>query len=332
MKYVILVMLALATISPDLYGQAKRTVLVEEFTNTESMLSAEVDPMLETMELDNFNDIILIKWHTSWPNNNDPFFVSLPSGDDRAKKLYNIEYNPYLCLNGSPLGGFGVVQLYDKHTLYNEIKSKVAKPSPYDISVTQEIVGDSLIALVTVKCLGTPISGELRLGVAITERYNSFVGTNGSKYQRNIVRRALPGLTTEGEIAVSAQYPAFSISNGETKTIRFTTLVNTSWKQDQLVSVAFIQDAFTDEVYNTNYSLPVKLSTSSDRVVFVPSDTSLNISFTNVTTSPMGLRAELIASTMHYLMVHSPYRRMVLRTYHSARRQHQINKATIRIP
>lgn len=298
MKFVCLVLFVLSIIASDGFGQAQRRVLLEEFTNTGSTLAAETDPMIEACEMDNFNDVIILKWHVSWPYSNDPFYTKYPNSEDRAKKLYSIDANPYVCLNGSPLGGFGVIQLYDKQTLYNKIQTEKVKQSPYDIAVTQEIFIDSIISTVTVKCVGTPVSGELRLGVAIVERYNPYIATNGSKYTRNAVRTLLPGMNSDGSIDVSAKYPPFNIANGETKTIRYACLINTSWRIDQLVSVAFIQDVSTNEVYNANTSLPVKIKTSQDRVVFVPSDTSLNITFINTTASSIGLRAELSAPTV----------------------------------
>lgn len=298
MKFVYLVILAILTVASDGFAQAQRRVLLEEFTNSGSSLAAETDPMLENAEMDNFDDVIILKWHVSWPYDNDPFYKSYPNSEDRAKKLYAIEYNPYVCLNGAPLGGFGVIQLYDKQILYNEIAQEKAKPSPYEISVSQQIFVDSIIATVTIKCVGTPVSGELRLGVAIAERYNSYIGTNGSKYARNVVRTLLPGLNATGEIDVSAKYPVFTIAKDQTKTIRFACLMNTSWQIDQLTSVAFIQDAFTNEVYNANSSLPIKIKTEQDRVVYAPSDSSLDITFTNTTASPIGLRAELSAATI----------------------------------
>jgi hypothetical protein len=298
MSFVCLVVLILFTIASDGFGQAQRRVLLEEFTNTGSVLAAETDPMIEACEMDNFNDVIILKWHVSWPYDNDPFYTKYPNSEDRAKKLYDIEANPYVCLNGAPLGGFGVIQLYDKQTLYHEIQTEKAKQSPYEIAVTQEIFIDSIISTVTIKCVSAPVSGELRLGVAIAERYNPYTGTNGSKYTRNAVRTLLPGTSSDGAIDVSVKYPAFTIANGETKTIRYACLMNTSWRIDQLVSIAFIQDAFTNEVYNANTSLPVNINTSQDRLVFVPSDTSLNITFTNTTGSPIGIRAELSAPTI----------------------------------
>jgi hypothetical protein len=292
------VILVLFTIASDGFGQAQRRVLLEEFTNTGSTLAAETDPMIEACEMDNFNDVIILKWHVSWPYDSDPFYTKYPNSENRAKKLYDIDANPYVCLNGSPLGGFGVIQLYDKQTLYTEIQKEKAKQSPYEINITQEIFIDSIISTVTVKCVGTPASGELRLGVAIAERYNPYIGTNGSKYTRNAVRTLLPGMSSDGAMDVSVKYPIFTIANGETKTIRYACLMNTSWRMDQLVSIAFIQDAFTNEIYNANTSLPIKIHTSQDRVVVVPSDSALYITFNNTTASPIGLRAELSAPTI----------------------------------
>lgn len=297
MKYATLIVLAVM-MACDGFAQAKRRVLLEEFTNSGSILANETDPMLENAEMDNFDDVIILKWHVSWPYDTDPFYTQYPNAEDRAKKLYGIEYNPYVCLDGSPLGGFGVLQQYDKQTLYNEIAKKRTTDSPYEITISQERVVDSIISLVSVKCVGTPISGELRLGVAIVERYNPYIGTNGSRYVRNVVRTLLPGLNSNGEIDVSSTYPALTIANGETKTIRYACLINTSWSVDQLISVAFIQDAFTNEVYNANSSLPITIQTAQERVVYAPSDSSLNITFTNTTDSPLGLRAELSAAAI----------------------------------
>jgi len=90
MKSVCLALLVLFTTASDGFGQAQRRVLLEEFTNTGSTLAAETDPMIETCEMDNFNDVIILKWHVSWPYDADPFYTKYPNAN-----CLPFEWNPY---------------------------------------------------------------------------------------------------------------------------------------------------------------------------------------------------------------------------------------------
>lgn len=283
------------------FGQATRRVLVEEFTNTGCPPCAATDPMVESFEFSKLDQITAIKWHVSWPDNTDPFYnAQSPTtlSDTRGTKYYGVTGVPFVSMNGSPINGKGNFSTVDQQSFMDFVTSEVAKSTPYEIDVTQDMTADSIIANITIKCLGAPVGTNLLLGTVFAERYNPFHGNNGRPFYTSIVRAVPSGLAASGAIATTAKYPAFTIANGETKTFRIAAKLGSTWTKNEMMSVAFIQDADTKEVYNSNWTVPaIKVEAPAQNVLTVPSGSnSLSYSLTNLSSGALNLKAVYSAS------------------------------------
>lgn len=294
-RLVLLASLVLAFSASALHAQATRRVLVEEFTNTGCPPCAATDPMVEAFEFEKLDKITALKWHVSWPDAADPFYkAQSPTAlsDTRGTKLYAVGGVPFVCMDGTPINGVGNFGVSDKQSFLDYVDSRLGTETPYDISVTQEMTTDSIFANITIKCLAAPIGTNLRLGVVFAERYNPFHGSNGRPFYTSIVRNIPSGLTSSGVVATNATYPAFTITNGATKTFRYGAKLGATWTKNQMMSVVFIQDADTKEVYNANWTLPnVKIDLPSTNVLTIPADAPLTYKLTNNSASPMTLKA-----------------------------------------
>lgn len=281
-------------------AQVTRRVLVEEFTNTGCPPCAVTDPMVESFEFENIDKVTAIKWHVSWPDANDPFYKAQSPktlSDTRGQSLYNVGGVPFISLDGTPVNGVGNFSVSDKQSFVDYVNDQLTQATPYDIIVTQETTADSVIANITIKCMGEPKTGDLRLGVVFAERYNPFHGSNGRPFYTSIVRSVPSGLATDGSIKTSTNYPAFTIAKNETKTYRYAAKIGNSWTVAQLMTVVFIQDADTKEIHNSNWTMPpVKIEAPATTVLTIPADAGLNYKITNPAASPVTLKANFVGT------------------------------------
>ena len=222
------------------------------------------------------SNICVIKYHTSWPDPSDPFYLYTKSVegskgiDPRILGYYipgtsgGVPYTRFGGFHGGYTTAFSVSdEMKDVADSVNTLMS------PYKMSVVQNITADSIIATVTVTATDdVPALTDLRLAVVFAEQYNPFHGTNGRPYYTNIVRRIVPGIvasgTGAGSIKVTAQYPAFALAKGATQTYRYSAPLDESWNLAQMMSVAFIQSAGTQEVFQSAWTVPTVTVTGTD--------------------------------------------------------------------
>lgn len=291
MKRLLLLALVLGLTSTA-YAQVPRKVLIEKFTNTGCPPCAISDPMFEEFEANNISKIAVVKYHTSGPDPNDPYYIAQSGTGESNKRAnyYQITGVPTMMYDGDmPTNpGVGVSAMESK--LQTAIAS--ASTSPYQITLTQSIEGDSIIALVTVNVQGTPPADANRLALVFTERYNKFTGSNGTPFHTDIARKVVPGLTAAGEVSTTTQHPAFSQANGETKTYRFAAKIGATWDRTQLVSVAFIQSAETKEVFQTEWTVPAASAIGPSGFATIQAGTSNQvITVKNEGSDPIVLKA-----------------------------------------
>jgi thiol-disulfide isomerase/thioredoxin len=281
-------------------AQVTRRVLVEEFTNTGCPPCAATDPMVESFEFENLSKVTAIKWHVSWPDATDPFYkVQSPKtlSDTRGQSYYGVTGVPFISLDGAPVNGQGNFSVADKQSFIDYVNDELTKETPYDINIVQSTTADSIIADITIKCMGEPKTGDLRLGVAFAERYNPFHGTNGRPFYTSIVRSIPSGLGSDGGVKTSTGFPAFTIAKNETKTYRYAAKIGSTWTVNQLMTVVFIQDADSKEIHNSNWTLPaVKIEAPAKNLLTIPSDAALNYKITNPANSPVTLKATFTAT------------------------------------
>ncbi|HET6510974.1 MAG TPA: T9SS type A sorting domain-containing protein [Candidatus Kapabacteria bacterium] len=264
MKRLLLLALVLAFASTA-DAQYTRRVLMEEFTNSGCPPCAATDPIMETFEDQHLNDIAVLKYHVSWPDPNDPFYIAQKASDEansRGQKYYGV--------SGVPAVFFGGLQnpwpLTDQ-TLTAALEA-VQGTSPFKIDITQQIVGDSVRAIITVTAGPTlPEATDLQLVGVFGERWNPYLGTNGRPYHTSIVRKVMPGVSkTNGQITAAAN---FTINPNESKSVTYTAKIGATWIREQLMTVAYIQSAGTKEVFQSNWTIPAISTVASEGGVTV---------------------------------------------------------------
>lgn len=270
------------------YAQVPKKVLIEEFTNTGCPPCAATDPIVEEWESENIENVVFLKWHVDWPSDNDPYnLANANEPKRRGPTYYKVSGVPTFFVNGAKAAYSNVASLEPAlNTAFSDARETT---SPFELSVVHSIVGDSIIANVTVKLVGeAPADTDLRLAAVFAERYNQFLGTNGRLFHTSIVRKVAPGLATTGAIATGG---ALTIAAGETQTLRFAAEIGETWNRDQLMSVAFIQSAATKEVHQAGWTLPsVRVTPPADGMRFVPALGGDEIKLENLSSEPIRVK------------------------------------------
>ncbi len=267
MKHILLfVLIGAVAITGNLQAQGTRRVLVEEFTSSTCPPCAATDPYVQKFTKEYADNIVVLKWHVNWPSpGNDPMYNAFKGSVNRSTVYYGNIYAPFVFV-----GGNDSVDITSQSDIVGALESSVddaaTTPSPFEITInSQEIVGDSIIVMLTVKSSGTlPSENDLRLGVVIGERFIVYTGTNGAPSHDYVVRTTIPSLVSStGALGATVQYPAFSILEGGTNTYRYAAKIGTTWNRSQLFTAAFIQSIGSKEVFQSAWNL---LNVSVERV------------------------------------------------------------------
>jgi len=252
MKRLLLLASLASLVASTAIAQVPRRVLVEEFTSSTCPPCAATEPYLERFQQDYADKITMLKWHVNWPSpGNDPFYAKFKGSSVRSTGYYGNQYAPHLFFGGTQDDGLNTTE--EAIQGWKDITDNVAEASsPFSISLNQEIVGDSIIANITVKAEGdVPAETDLVLAAVVTERFAVYTGTNGLPYHDNVVRTVVPGLTTNGALVINANYPALTMAKGETKVFRYAAKIDPVWNRTQLTTSAFIQSVGSKEVYQS---------------------------------------------------------------------------------
>jgi hypothetical protein len=280
------------------FAQVAKRVLVEEFTNTGCPPCAISDPFMHEFEGANVEKIVTLKFHTQGPDPSDPYYNSNKTDANPRADYYSVAGVPSVHFDGgaahNPTTGVAPIQAKFDAALAE------METSPFEIGINQEIIGDSIIATVTVKAVGdVPSESDLRVACVFGERFNKFTGSNGMPSYDYIVRKTLPGISSStGEIIATTDYPNLVITKGATKTLRFAHLIppgtkSTDWNRPQLFTAAFIQGVSSHTVYQANWTLPnISVEQPDAKALIIPSSSPLTYKVNNLGTTPVTLKAK----------------------------------------
>lgn len=223
-----------ATKNVTIHNGFEQIIMNEIFTSSTCAPCAVADPVLKAVLAQHPGEYSLLKHQVSWPAPGDPY--------------YNATYTkPRIDYYGGSFGvpNFlinGVVVTYQNYTnaFFNSLTEKVA---PFDIEVSGEVWGDSVIIDFTITAAeDIPSENDYTIQTTIVERETKKnKGGNGQTEFSHVVMKTLPD--SEG-FAVAAM-AAF-----ETKTYSFKTDMNDTFVEQMkdLKGVVFIQDDATQAV------------------------------------------------------------------------------------
>lgn len=218
-------------------AQNERVLLFECFTNTGCGPCASQNPGLDALINNNGDRIAAIKYHMSWPGNNDPMYLHNTADNNARKSVYNVSYVPYTVVDGTRYGDMpsGLSQAM--------VNNWLAIESPFEMRLGYEI--DESANIVTVHVMGrasSAISDPLKLYVGVIEKeiqFSSAPGSNGERVFYSVMKKLLPTATGTSIGTVSAgDYFAYS----------FSWEMANVYEVDQIDAIAWIQNSNTKEV------------------------------------------------------------------------------------
>ena len=220
-----------------LNAQNERILLFECFTNASCPPCAQMNPALDALINNNADRVAAIKYHMSWPVNNDPMYLQNTTDNDARKNVYQINSVPWTVVDG-------IRYNYLPNGLnQSTVNSFLAIDSPYEMRLGYEVDTDA--NTVTVHVLGqalADITGPLKLYVGVIEKeihYPTPPGNNGEKDFYSVMKKLLP--TASGT-------SLGSVEEGDYFAYTFTWEMANVYDVNQIDAIAWIQNTTTKEV------------------------------------------------------------------------------------
>ncbi|MBD3233098.1 MAG: T9SS type A sorting domain-containing protein [candidate division Zixibacteria bacterium] len=245
-----------------------RMVLGEDFTNTACVPCAGADPMLNYLVDEYYDVFALVRYHTYWPSDQDPFYLyNVPENEARIT-LYGVNSVPNLHLDGVDRG-------YQYNTWENYLLLAMSDASPLEIYLENNWNPDTREANLYASITATDdiSSGNLRFYVTYTEDSLYYNGGNGVEDHFQVMRDIVPN--PQGE--------SFTIANGETVNFDRIVSIDNEIIEANCVIVVWVQDYVTLEVYQAA-KIRADLTTSSvddGNETVIPRSTKLSQNYPN---------------------------------------------------
>ena len=235
---------ALLTAALTVMAQQKRLVLIEEFTNTGCGPCATWSPVLDSVIHYRLGDCIAIKYHSSYPDNQDPFYLYDVEAQQAKVNFYNVIGVPTTFVDGQ--------EIDDRTYTYmnNAISYCREQPAKAALTVEKQLTDHHLTVNASLSPYSQLAGDNLRLFVAVIEEHIEAARpfSNGERELNYTMRKMLTPATGHQPGALLEAGTAYNWEG--------------SWDIDffddekQLGVVAFLQDMSTREILVTAYSGP----------------------------------------------------------------------------
>ena len=244
------------------FGERKRIVLLEHFTNSSDELSDQIeDEVIAPIMQNNPLDVVSVQYHTSFPaaDNLNSFY---PSGPSARSLYYGISSVPYSIVDG------GERQFTYQFTDYldeNDIRARMLDDPKFTVRVKQDIQNGQFVVSSSVKANEIITDRDVNIQLVIVEK----TVEDGSEKYKNVLRTFLPdaaGNLIEQDWAIDDSVVVY-------KTWDIPDEVNS----DSLVTIVFVQDNDTKEVLQTGYTEIISQITSIDEFIFNNEELSYNL-------------------------------------------------------
>ena len=233
----------------------KKYLLIEHFTNTHCPICASRNPgIYSTMNKFDPADLHHFSIHPSVPYNSCPFYQFNKDANQFREWYYSVRSTPTLFINGSGSST-------NPATFENNILTRLGQTSPLSIAI-EGGSNRNLEVVISIKTHGQIPQGDLRLFVALVERYKMFKAGNNESDHYNIYRRPISDL--EGD-------PFSPAPVGSVVTKNYTYTIPQGVAADQAYVLAYVQNMDTREVLNSGASYDQVFTTvkeDEDDVVF----------------------------------------------------------------
>ena len=244
MKRVFVLLLAFLPFLPLSVNAQKRLVLVEEFTNTGCGPCASWSPVLDSVIHYRLGDCIAIKYHSGYPDRNDPFYLYDQEAHQAKVDFYNVTGVPTTIVDGHEMTERSFAAMNAAISLCQEI------PLDYDLTITKQLEGNHLTATARLTPHADVENGNLRLFVAAIEEH---------------IEAATPYPNDETELNYTLRKMLTPAQGWQPATVLAASTTyewEGQWDIDffddlqQLGVVAYLQDMSTREILVTAYAGP----------------------------------------------------------------------------
>ena len=219
-------------------AQNERILLLESFTNTSCGYCGMYNPAMDALIATNSDKIAAIKYHVSWPSDQDPMYLHNTSENNSRTSYYGVNGVPFVVIDGTRFSG-GPNQVTQ-----NVINQLSALESPMELRLTYEInQAQNTITVYVMGRASTDLMGSLKLYVGVIEKEIHFPaapGNNGERDFYSVMKKMLPNSTGTalGEL-MAGDYFSYT----------FTWELANIYNMDQLDAIAWVQNTNTKEVY-----------------------------------------------------------------------------------
>lgn len=227
-----------------LHSTVSKIVLLEDFANVSCTPCVTSNKIIEQLVTSTYGTakLVAIKYPTSFPSPNDPFYLANKPDCDARRAYYSVIAAPTTIIDGihRPIS-------IDSISVKEKIEGQLIKVPQFKVEVIDSIQGNIYMSKVRITLLdaeGIDFS-NLIFHTVVTETDIEFAtppGSNGETKFYDVMRAMLP--TNQGESLSGLQN--IQILNFERQIA-----INPGWNTVHLNTVVFIQNQQTKEVYQT---------------------------------------------------------------------------------
>lgn len=226
-------------------GSRNRKILLEHFTNSGAPDVAAEDSFINNIAATQ-EESIDIRYHTNFPNQNDPFNKDNTADPSARALFYGISQVPRTTRDGETF-----TNIYSAiDPILAEYQKRSLKPSPFEISVTFGNNPPELLnigaTIQAVENFNRPVL--VRIAVVEKEINGSEVGLPGNTFY-NVVKRMLPDAAGTRINLNWIQGVTQTTVNQSYNPVNF-------YDKNRMAVVVFVQDEQTNEIHQTFYAEP----------------------------------------------------------------------------
>jgi Secretion system C-terminal sorting domain len=223
------VLIVIAVLNLNAFGQVPRKIVVEHFTNSNCGICASRNPSFYTNLNNQVPKPIHLAVHPSSPYSNCLLYQQNTTANDARTNYYGIYGGtPRLVINGTVIPSSAN---YSNASLFTPYQ---AQTSPVSIRIVQQKFNtDSIKSTIIIKTVAANTLGNLSLFVSLAEDTVFYTGGNGETTHFDVFRKALT--STSG---LSLTLPS---SIGDSLIYSFTSLPNAVWNFSRIYTVAILQ-------------------------------------------------------------------------------------------
>ena len=238
----------------------RRNVLYEEFSSNSSPACANNNTFLNSFTNTNIQTVNSIVYHTGILGN-DTFYTFNPVQNDARKNYYYLVGVPTTFVDGVLITA---IPYGDSINLYTPYNTRYNTGTPVSLTVSDQIIGDSVHCIIDLNVLSPVPKGDYRLRINAIERYRTDItAANGENQFYDIFREMYPD--TNG-ISI--------LLNPGSQQFTYTYFKNPEWIDSVLYTTVFIQDNLDREILNSAKSREIVINKKRPEPVLAVSNKS----------------------------------------------------------